>query len=311
MANNPFQNSYGNRYQNSFFENIKAFVKNPSWLNRLIVINAGVFIFFWLLRIVMRIIGFLFQSQAVNYVDLFVRWLSCPADFTTLLHRPWSIFTALFIHANFWHLFFNMVMFYVIGRIFLEYMNEKHLLLVYFLGGIFGNLVYMAAYNIFPAFSGIVPVSYAVGASGSVMAVMAAITAYRPRHEINFLLVGRISLVALAICFIIADIISIPRGNAGGHFAHIGGFLFGLAYIASLKKRVDSYQTRKRDENAGRKAKYYVSKESGRPLSDEEYNARKHEEKMRIDAILDKISKYGYDALTAEEKDFLFHYSNK
>ncbi len=60
-----------------------------------------------------------------------------------------------------------------------------------------------------------------------------------------------------------------------------------------------------------KKEKYYVSTESGRPLSDEEYNARKVAEKQRIDEILDKISAKGYDALSKEEKDFLFHYSQK
>ena len=60
-----------------------------------------------------------------------------------------------------------------------------------------------------------------------------------------------------------------------------------------------------------KKEKYYVSTESGRPLSDEEYNARKVAEKQRIDEILDKISAKGYDALSKEEKDFLFHYSRK
>ena len=59
------------------------------------------------------------------------------------------------------------------------------------------------------------------------------------------------------------------------------------------------------------KSKYYVSRESGRPLSDEEFNAKRQAEKERVDEILDKISKKGYDALSADEKDFLFHYSQK
>ena len=46
-------------------------------------------------------------------------------------------------------------------------------------------------------------------------------------------------------------------------------------------------------------------------MSDEEYNARRAAEQKRIDEILDKISAKGYDALTKEEKDFLFRYSQK
>ena len=60
-----------------------------------------------------------------------------------------------------------------------------------------------------------------------------------------------------------------------------------------------------------KKDKYYVSPESGRPMTDEEYNERKVAEQKRVDEILDKISKSGYDALSKEEKEFLFKYSKK
>jgi hypothetical protein len=50
-------------------------------------------------------------------------------------------------------------------------------------------------------------------------------------------------------------------------------------------------------------------KKGGRPLSDEQYRATKQERQARLDAILDKISKRGYDALSKEEKDFLFQQS--
>ena len=49
----------------------------------------------------------------------------------------------------------------------------------------------------------------------------------------------------------------------------------------------------------------------GRPMNDEQFNAQRKANQDRIDAILDKISKKGYDGLTAEEKDFLFNQSNK
>ena len=66
-----------------------------------------------------------------------------------------------------------------------------------------------------------------------------------------------------------------------------------------------------RSKEKSSKSKYYVSRESGRPLSDEEYNANRQAEKQRVDEILDKISEKGYDALSAEEKEFLFHHSQK
>jgi hypothetical protein len=48
-----------------------------------------------------------------------------------------------------------------------------------------------------------------------------------------------------------------------------------------------------------------------RPESDDEYRNRKAADNKRVDAILDKISKGGYDSLTKEEKDFLFRHGRK
>ena len=50
---------------------------------------------------------------------------------------------------------------------------------------------------------------------------------------------------------------------------------------------------------------------STRVKSDEDFNREKRERSERMDAILDKVSKRGYENLTAEEKDFLFRQSNR
>lgn len=306
------ENNFGFYTQQATFgEKLKSFFKSPSWLNRLITINVCVYLAFLLLRIVLYLCGFLFQFSSAEVLQTLTQFLSCPADFHKLLLQPWGILTSLFVHANFWHLFFNMLMLYVIGQIFLEYLNEKHLLITYFLGGIFGNLIYMLAYNIFPVFASDLPYSYALGASGSIMAVMSVITFYRPNHEITLFLFGKLRLLYLTLIFVVIDLLSIPSGNAGGHIAHLGGILFGILYVAIIRGFINTKKMKSSFNNSQKKSKYYVSKESGRPLSDEEYNARKYQEKLKIDAILDKISQYGYDALSKEEKDFLFNYSKK
>ena len=55
----------------------------------------------------------------------------------------------------------------------------------------------------------------------------------------------------------------------------------------------------------------YHDAEWGRPVTDEEYNARRADNQRRIDEILEKISRGGYESLTKEEKEFLFHSSRK
>ena len=48
-----------------------------------------------------------------------------------------------------------------------------------------------------------------------------------------------------------------------------------------------------------------------RPKSDESYNAERAQYRKKVDEILDKIAKDGYQSLSKEEKEFLFNTSNK
>ncbi|MCR4964623.1 MAG: rhomboid family intramembrane serine protease [Bacteroidales bacterium] len=296
----------------SIWDRIKSFAQKPSWLNRLIVLNIGVYLLTLVCGWLISLVGFLMQFDGSAKQEVILQWLSCPASFDTWLRQPWSIVTSLFIHAGFWHIFFNMFMLYYVGKFFLSRMSEKHFLWVYFLGGIIGNVTYMAAYNLFPAFAQTMPYSFAVGASGCVMAIMAAITLYEPNYEVYFLLIGKMKLWWLTLIFVAIDLMSIPKGNAGGHIAHIGGVLLGLLYVFLYKLYTkNNLSSVFQNGSPKKKKKYYVSGESGRPISDEDYNERKEADRQRIDEILDKISANGYPSLTDEEKDFLFHYSNK
>jgi hypothetical protein len=102
--------------------------------------------------------------------------------------------------------------------------------------------------------------------------------------------------------------------NSGGKIAHIGGAVFGYFYTLNLRRGrdagkylnsiLDSVVTLFRPR---RKMKVTYRKKA----DDIEYNTRKAEHQARINAILDKISKGGYESLTKEEKDTLFRESQK
>lgn len=301
----------------SFRSNLHNFITSPSWLNRLININIAVYLLLLVTGWILDLCGYLGQFDGGKVMDTVTMYLSCPASFTVWLHQPWSIITNLFVHSGFGHLFFNMLMFFVVGKLFLQFLSQKQLLVTYVTGGIVGNLIYMLAYNVFPVFASVLADSHAVGASGSIMAIMAAITCYQPNYKINLLFLGRIKLLWITLIFVAIDLMSIQKGNAGGHIAHLGGVMYGTVYIliyAALKKhhlQWSSGRAAKKRYKSTKRNKFYVSTESSRPMSDAEYNAKKVEEQAKVDRILDKISQYGYDALTSEEKDFLFKYSKK
>jgi membrane associated rhomboid family serine protease len=286
---------------------LKIFHKGSS-LTRLIYLNVAVFI----VISVVSIIAFLLDNPAISVkaIDL----LSVPASLRTLLAKPWTIITYMFTHKDIWHILFNMLWLYWFGRIFLEYLDQRKLVAVYLLGGISGAIVYVLSFNIFPVFTGIVAESVAIGASASVMAIVIAIAAYVPNYTIHMLLLGRIRIIYVAlVIFILTSAVDFSV-NSGGKLAHIGGALFGFLYTLNIKKGrdigkginriIDFFATLFKPR---KKLKVTYKK----PASDYDFNKIKAEHQAKINQILDKISKGGYDSLTKEEKDTLFKESQK
>lgn len=277
---------------------------------QLIFINAGVFILTTLLEVMLQ----LFNRSLEGVFE----WLELPASFSRFILQPWSMLTYMFMHAGLMHILFNMLWLYWFGALFLTFFSAKHLRGLYILGGICGGLLYMAAYNIFPYFSPMVDYSFMLGASASVLAIVAA-TAYRePNYPIRLLLFGTVRLKYLALIVIGTDLLFITSNNAGGHIAHLGGALAGLWFAAGLNKGTDftSWINKILDvvvtlfSFKPRKPKMKVHYGTNRQ-KDYDYNTRKQVQSEEIDRILDKLKKSGYESLTTEEKKNLFDASKR
>ena len=279
---------------------------------RLIYINAAVFLVVALTGIVLR----LFNLSSASLVQ----WFEMPASLPNFVVQPWAILTYMFLHADFLHVLFNMLWIFWFGDLFLRFFSARHLRGLYLLGGICGGLLYMLAYNVFPYFRPVADYSFLLGASASVLAIVAA-TAYRePNYPINLLLIGTIRLKYLALIVIGMDVLFITSDNAGGHIAHLGGALAGLWFAASLGKGRDLtrwinlalgwvaglFSTRPRKP----KMKVHYKADAGRQ-KDYDYNARRKAQSDEIDRILDKLKKSGYESLTTEEKKSLFDASKR
>jgi membrane associated rhomboid family serine protease len=290
------------------WDEIKLTFRNGSNLTKLIYINIAVFV----LLTIIAVIGFLLNDPVIpgKALDLF----SVPASLNALMLRPWTLITYMFTHKDIWHIIFNMLWLYWFGRIFLEYLDGRKLVAVYLLGGICGALVYILSFNIFPVFTGVMADSVAIGASASVMAVVIAIAAYVPDYTVNLLLLGRIKIKYLALAMFILTSILDFSVNSGGKLAHIGGAFFGYFYIMNLRhghdigkginRIIDFFVTVFRP---GKKLRVTHKKVA----NEYEYNKIKAEHQKRVNRILDKISKGGYDSLTKEEKETLFKESQK
>lgn len=277
---------------------------------RLIYVNAAVFVITTLSEVILQ----LFNRSLGNVLD----WLELPASLTRFIIQPWSLFTYMFMHAGFLHILFNMLWLYWFGALFLMFFSAKHLRGLYILGGICGGLLYMAAFNIFPYFRPMTEYSFMLGASASVLAIVAA-TAYRePNYPIRLFLFGTVRLKYLALIVIGSDLLFITSSNAGGHIAHLGGALAGLWFAAGLSKGKDmtAWINKALDAIASlfnpkpRKPKMRVHYGTNRK-KDYDYNARKKTQSEEIDRILDKLKKSGYESLTMEEKKSLFDASKR
>ena len=295
----------------SLINDIRQNLKQSSTLQKLLIINIAVFV---LINIVKAVLP-LFLLSMDDYIPV-TNWFAVPASVQILITRPWTLFTYMFLHEDFFHLLFNMLWLYWMGQILQEYLGNKKLFSTYVLGGISGAFLYILAFNFFPLFSNAVHSAIALGASASVLAITIAAATLLPDYSINLLILGRIPLRWIAIFTIVLDLISISGDNAGGHIAHLGGALFGFIYIKQLRKGRDiaDWFHKLIDRFSS------FSKSSRRPTmnvkyrraaDDDSYFKSKKVNQEYMDEILDKISKSGYGSLTKEEKDFLFKSSNE
>jgi hypothetical protein len=152
----------------------------------------------------------------------------------------------------------------------------------------------------------------AVGASAAVMGVLIAICTYRPQDEVMLFGAFRLKLQWMALIFVLLDLISIRSGNEGGHLAHLGGAMFGFFWAMNMKKGIDiaSFFNKAQAIFSWKpKRKSSIKVVHKRAKTDEVYNLDKRQKQKRIDDILDKISRSGYDSLSKEEKALLFELS--
>lgn len=296
--------------KNLLISSIMNFFFSRNVLSRLILINVAVFI-------LANIFNLFYTLYQVNgKPSFFMEWFAVPSNPALLLQKPWTIFTYMFLQENFMHIFFNMIMLYFGGTLFMQFLGGKKLLNTYIIGGITGAVFYILAYNYFPYFSEAVKHSVALGASASVLAVLVAISVYIPEYSVRLFLFGQVKMKYIAMILVLLDILSIGKENPGGHIAHLGGALWGFSYIMFMKRNRDIYSIFNPIREFFKKlfkpkSKLRVEYNKGRPLTDDEYTKVRADKQKKIDGILDKISKNGYNSLTKEEKDFLFSASNK
>lgn len=295
---------------NPIFNDIRNQLRGSS-LMKLILINTLVFIAVQLTMMIGR------SSEDPGAVaDTLINIFTLQTPLEGFLHHPWGILTSIFSHFTFMHFILNMLVLYFAGSMFLQFFSSRRLVHLYVIGGIFGGLTELLIHNLFP---GLVHSSFVLGASGSIMAIFIAMAFYRPNIQVLLFGVLPLRLIVLAGIYLLSDLLRIGSNDGTAHFAHLGGALIGFL---SVQKLHSSNNIINISEMFGQKWKAFWSnlfkpkssmrvKQGGARMgkTDEEYNLDKKAKQEKINKILDKISKSGYESLTKAEKEFLFSQS--
>ena len=209
-----------------------------------------------------------------------------------------------------------MLIFFWFGRIVGDLIGDQKIWPLYLLGG----LAAAAAFFGWSMLSG--TSHYALGASGSVMAFVVAAAFLAPDYNMRLILIGNVKLKYIAFVILLLDLIGLANNiNTGGHVAHLGGAFMGYVFVTSLRQGKDLSEgvnrffdrlislvsvNRNKPQSPKTKKKARIiqmtGSKKGKPKSD---NIPNDSFQARLDEILDKISRHGYDSLTEEEEDFL------
>jgi membrane associated rhomboid family serine protease len=282
--------------------------KSSNIIVKLIAVNALVF--------VVANVVFAFLALSGEFSFELASWnsrLGGTAQIDELIVRPWTVVTYMFTHFDFGHIFWNMIILFFLGKVFLHLLDPRKMLSVYLMGGLAGFVLFLVAYNVFPVLD---PVrTHMVGASASIMAIVLAAATYSPNYSIQLVIFGPVKMWLIGVVYVLADIAAIKYfDNTGGHLAHLGGAAYGILWASQMKKgkNIGGWMERLVDKLAnlfkkGIRTKMKVVKNERRGgKTDAQFNVDKKASQAKVDSILDKISKSGYDSLTKAEKDILF-----
>lgn len=283
----------------SAFTDLKYKYNRLDVFGKIIVVNAVVFI----LGIILTVFK----------LDSIINYFSLPSDFFDFLWQPWSIITYGFLHNGIFHILFNMLLFYYLTRVAGNIFRDKLVLNVFFLGIITGGILFLTVVNLWP--TNYFLSAGVVGASAGVAALLAFVATYLPDSEIRLFGAFNVKWKYIALFFIAFDIIRLISGqNQGGYLTHLGGYLLGYYYGSQLQKGNDIGLGFERLMD--RFLNFFKPKTSLKTVHRKTSKSRSNRttksssgtlnKQKKIDSILDKISKSGYESLTAEEKEFLF-----
>jgi membrane associated rhomboid family serine protease len=211
--------------------------------------------------------------------DLLKTWFALYSPLSVAIGRPWGLVTYEFLHETPWHIFFNMMGLYFLGPALEKQWGSRKFLLFYLLCGACGGLFYLILGS-----AGVLPTGLLLGASGSVLAILAACAVLFP-HTTVVLWIFPMPIRLVAAGMLVVYTVSLFTGqvNSGGDAAHLGGMLAGAAFVL-LRPQLVRLSLRTKAESSRKSLE------------------RERELQIEVDRILAKVHQSGLHSLTSKEK---------
>lgn len=279
-------------------------------LMALIAINAMVFVCLGMVRIIYQ----MSQSTIIAFNYEVMRYAILPAKLSILAHEPWTVFTYMFVHSSIVVTIVNLLWLWAFGSILQNVGSNKVIIPVYLYGGLAGALFFVSSAYFIPSLHNQMEYLSLQGANASVLAVAMAATTMTPRYRLFPMLNGGIPLWILTFIYGIIAFASDAQNHAT-LFAFGGGALMGFLFMNSFKRGKDwglwmnelyawfinlfEPGRKKSRGNNLRNAIFYKTGQRKPFIKSPVVTQDK------IDSILDKINREGYDHLTEDEKSIL------
>jgi membrane associated rhomboid family serine protease len=308
----------------SIYNDLKAEFDYGNRVNQLVIINIAIFV----VASILNFILFLSNGGKPSWIfKQIIKYMAMSSDGMFVITHPWIILTNMFFHLEFFHILWNMLLFIWFGRVTGDFLGNHRIFFLYFCGGIMGSLLFFLSANLLPYGAG--GTRMALGASAAIMSVVVAAGTIAPDYNFRLLLIGDVKLKFIVLALLLIDLISITANtNTGGHFAHLGGAIFGWVFVRLLQEGHDlslpfnrlaeyiqylfSSNKSSHRRNNPLKVIHKSNRPKSKPIAEREVKKGSSiDYQAQLDNILDKIKQKGYDSLTDEEKEFLFQASKK
>lgn len=286
------QESFGSAFK-------RGFMRIPPVIRTIIAINVVIFV-------LQAIIGNI-QIGGQNLNRYIIQYLAFDPSLWNAITQPWRFLTYMFLHGGGFHLLFNMLWLWWMGRSVEESIGPRSFAVLFFGAGIGGAFFHIALSFLYGT-------NLVIGASGAVFGVMVAFAFMFPRAPIMLIFLPPIEARFVVAGLIVFDVLFIGAGDGVARLVHLGGAGIGYLLIRAHYRGHDLSRYVRPLENIWKES---PKKEKKRAKNTKMYSVSDVEVveetfgQKELDKILEKISKQGYDGLTAEEKRKLFELSKR